>query len=316
MRKSSGSKKTSGERGAEGVRPPMLTHPDKFLWKDAGVTKRELAEFYSRIWKWIAPYVTDRPLALVRCPEGAASHCFFQKHAWPGLDDELVRRRKSAGEEILSIDSLDGLIALVQADVLEIHPWGATVEDMGHADRVTFDLDPGEGVAWKDVVAAARIVRKKLDAAGLVAFLKTTGGKGLHVVAPLAPAARWDDAKSFAHGIALEMEDENPERFMATSSTRDRAGKIFIDYLRNTRGATAVAAYSTRARAGAPVSTPVFWEELGPRLRSDRFTVGNIEKRLSGLKSDPWKTFRKSGRPLPDGASEPGRARRKTPGRR
>jgi bifunctional non-homologous end joining protein LigD len=280
------------------------------------VTKRELAEFYSGIWKWIAPYVIDRPLALVRCPEGATSHCFFQKHAWSGLDDELVHRRKSAGEEILSINSLDGLIALVQADVLEIHPWGTTIDDMGHADQVTFDLDPGEGVGWKEVVAAARLVRKKLEAAGLVAFLKTTGGKGLHVVTPLSPAAKWEDAKSFAQAIALEMEDENPERFIATSSKRDRAGKIFIDYLRNSRGATAVAAYSTRARAGAPVSTPLFWEELGPRLRSDRFTVSNIEKRLSGLKSDPWRAFHKSGRPLPDEESEPGRARRKTPRRR
>ncbi len=282
-----------------------LTHPDKVLWPDAGIRKLDLADYYSAIWDWISPYIVGRPLALIRCPDGTAKKCFFQKHAWMGLDEHLVHRHKIGDEEVLSIDSLDGLIALVQASVLEIHPWGTTVSDIERADTLTFDLDPDEGLDWKDVIGAAKIVRARLEEQGLAAFLKNTGGKGLHIVTPIVPVP-WDQAKAFAQGIADAMEADDPDRFVATVSKRARVGKIFVDYLRNGRGATAVAAYSTRARAGAPVSTPLAWEELTARIKPNQFTLTNLRQRLARLKSDPWADFRKAARPLPGaGAKAP-----------
>lgn len=281
-----------------------LTHPDKMLWSDAQVTKLELAQYYEEVWDWIAPYVVGRPLALVRCPDGAEKTCFFQKHAWAGLDESAVHRHKIGKEEVLTIEDFDGLIALVQAGVLEIHPWGATVDNIDRPDHLTFDLDPGEGVSWKAVIEGAREVKARLEGAGLAAFLKNTGGKGLHVVTPLKPTVGWDEAKSFAKALAEEMETDDPERFIATASKRERKGRIFVDYLRNGRGATAVAAYSTRARPGAAVSTPLDWDELSPRIRADHYTVNNIPKRLSKLGGDPWASFRRSARALPAAARE------------
>ncbi|HUD51485.1 DNA ligase D [Parvibaculum sp.] len=312
MRKTA-AKKSTRKRAAK--KPPAssaqgadladaLTHPDKLLWADAGITKLDLAEYYSEIWDWIAPHIVGRPLALIRCPDGTAKKCFFQKHAWAGLDENLVHRHKAGGDEVLSIDSPEGLVALVQAGVLEIHPWGTTVADIEHADTLTFDLDPDEGLDWKDVVSAAKKVRSRLEDAGLAAFLKNTGGKGLHIVTPLAPSVPWDEAKAFAQSIADAMEADEPDRFVATVSKRARAGKIFVDYLRNGRGATAVAAYSTRARAGAPVSTPLAWDELTVRIRPDHFNVKNLRQRLARLKRDPWADFRASARPLPGSGSK------------
>jgi bifunctional non-homologous end joining protein LigD len=266
-----------------------LTHPDRLLWPDAGVTKQGLADFYAEIWDWIRPHVTDRPLALVRCPEGIAGECFFQKHQWAGLGPYVARvADPTDSQPVLAIDSLDGLIALVQAGVLEIHPWGARVSDLERPDRVTIDLDPGEGVSWDDLCAAAREVRERLAADKIVSFCKTTGGKGLHVVFPLTPAADWETVKAYTKAMADSMEKDAPARFVASATKARRGGRIFVDYLRNARGATAVGAYSTRARPGAPVSTPVDWDELGPGLVPGRFTVGNLLARLDSLSADPW----------------------------
>ena len=279
--------------------PLPLTHPDRVLWPDVGVTKQGLAEFYSEIWPAIQPHVVDRPLALVRCPGGVEEGCFFQKHAWAGIGEHIARSRDTdGGEELLTIRTLEGLIALVQASVLEIHVWGAKLGSIEKPDGITFDLDPDPEVAWSDVVGAAFEVRDRLKDLGLESFVKTTGGKGLHVFAPLEPHADWTAVKDFSHALAGAMAKDSPQRYLAKASKAARRRRIFVDYLRNGRGATAVAAYSARARAGAPVSTPVGWDELGPEMRPDRFTVLNLLHRLANI-DDPWRDVRKTARRLP-----------------
>ncbi len=264
-----------------------LSHPDRVYWQDAGVTKRDLAEFYEQIWKWMKPHVTGRPISLLRCPEGAAGQCFFQKHAAAGIATQHLRQVKEKTGKIISIDDLDGLISLVQAGVLEVHTRGTTIDDREHADRLVFDLDPGPGTGWRDVVVAARDVRARLAKLKLKTFLKTSGGKGLHVVLPIKPTP-WDEAKEFCHAVASAMAADAPERYTAVVSKSKRSNRIFIDYLRNSREATAVAPYSTRARPGAPVSTPITWTELGTLKSADQYTVKNLVQRLARLRQDPW----------------------------
>jgi bifunctional non-homologous end joining protein LigD len=279
--------------------PVKLTHPDRVLWPDAGVTKQGLADFYAELWPWIEPYVANRPLALVRCPGGVEETCFFQKHAWAGIGDHVIRAKDPEdGEELLAIKDIEGLLSLVQASVLEIHVWGAKLDNIEKPDGITFDLDPDLAVAWPDVVNAAFEVRDRLQKLGLASFVKTTGGKGLHVYAPLKPHADWAATKDFARGLAVVMAKDSPRKYLAMASKKARSGRIFVDYLRNGRGATAVAAYSTRARAGATVSTPLAWDELGPDMHSDRFTIGNLLHRLS-RGEDPWADVRKAARRLP-----------------
>jgi bifunctional non-homologous end joining protein LigD len=287
-----------------------LTHPDRVYWPDAGVTKQKLAEYYADVWKWMAPHVIARPLALVRCPDGIGAKCFFQKAAWKGIHPSVAVLRNTGvgGEQVLAIRDLDGLTALVQAGVLEIHPWGSTVGDLDRPDRLIFDLDPGPDVGWSDLARAATEVRDRLQAAGLASFLKTTGGKGVHVVAPLEPVAHWDEVKPFTRGIAEAMAADSPDRYVAKMSKQLRAGHIFVDYLRNSRGQTAVAAYSTRARPGAPVSTPLAWDELGSDVRGDHFRVANLPTRRAHLGGDPWSGFFKIKQRLP-GSLARGRAK-------
>ena len=264
-----------------------LSHPDRIYWQDAGVSKRDLAEFYAGIWDWMRPHVVGRPIALLRCPEGATGQCFFQKHAAAGIATEHLHLVAEKGDKIIAIDDLAGLISLVQAGVLEVHTRGTTIGDRERADRLVFDLDPGPGTKWSDVVAAARAVRERLDALKLRSFVKTSGGKGLHVVLPIAPTP-WDAAKDFAHAIAAAMAADAPSRYTATSGERNRNNRVFIDYLRNSREATAVAPYSTRARPGAPVSVPVDWSELGSLSGANHYTVLNLPARLARLRKDPW----------------------------
>jgi bifunctional non-homologous end joining protein LigD len=264
-----------------------LTHPDRVLWPDVGLTKQGLAEFYADIADWVLPHVVGRPLALVRCPSGVGTDCFFQKHAWNGIG-KAIRRKRVAGEEVLFIEDLEGLLTLAQSSVLEIHPWGSKIGAIERPDRITFDLDPAENVPWTVLIEGAIEVRERLRALGLRSFVKTTGGKGLHLVVPLAPKARWHDVKAFAQDLAETMAKDRSDRFVATVSKRARSGRIFIDYLRNGRGATAVAAFSTRARSGAPVSTPLAWEELSPSIRPNHYSVENLPRRLRYLGSGPW----------------------------
>jgi bifunctional non-homologous end joining protein LigD len=293
--------KTKTPKGAKAAAtlPVALTHPDRVLWPDVGVTKQGLAEFYAEIWPWIAPHVVDRPLALVRCPGGISDTCFFQKHAWAGISEHIVRGRDpEGGEELLAIKDVAGLVSLTQASVLEIHVWGAKLDNIEKPDGITFDLDPAPEVEWGDVVGAAFEVRDRLKRLGLDSFVKTTGGKGLHVFAPLEPHADWAAVKDFAHRLAVAMAKDSPQRYLAIASKTARRRRIFVDYLRNGRGATAVVAYSARARPGATVSTPLAWDELGPEMRPDRFSVLNLLHRLAHI-ADPWRDMRKRARRLP-----------------
>jgi bifunctional non-homologous end joining protein LigD len=277
-----------------------LTHPERVYWDDAGITKQDLADYYRDVWDWIAPHVVRRPLALLRCPDGASGQCFFQKHAHATFNQGHILRLRDGKDEIIAIEDIDGLIALVQAGVLEVHAWGSTIDSIDACDRLVFDLDPGPGVAWADVIAATRELRTRLTKMKLESFVKTTGGKGFHVVVPIA-GTDWDAAKDFAHGLALAMESDAPDSYVSQAAKSKRKGRIFIDYLRNARGATAVAAYSTRARAGAPVSAPIDWSELTPRLMADKFNLGNVRPRLARLRHDPWKDIGKIKQKLPSG---------------
>jgi bifunctional non-homologous end joining protein LigD len=290
--------RTSGEvRGGKGksqfadVLGVRLTHPEKVLYPENGITKLALANYYQQVADWMLPHVINRPMALVRCPAGRGKPCFFQKHPGEGQTAHLIKvnvAEKGKAEYHLAIRDDAGLIELVQMGVLEIHVWGAQARSLQKPDRLIFDLDPDPAVEWAQVVTAAREVRLLLEELGLVSFVKTTGGKGLHVVVPVQPRTDWDDAKSFCHALADFVVRAAPDRYIATMSKAARKGKIFIDYLRNVRGATSVAPYSTRAQPGATVSVPLAWEELTARLGPDQFTLASVPARLAKLKKDPW----------------------------
>jgi bifunctional non-homologous end joining protein LigD len=275
-----------------------LTHPDRIYWEDVGIAKRDLADFYVQIWKWMRPHLVGRPISLLRCPEGASGQCFFQKHARAGIPIEHLHLVPEKNDKIISVDDLDGVIALVQGGVLEIHVRGSTIDHLESADRLVFDLDPGPETGWKDVVAAARDVRDRLEGIKLKCFLKTSGGKGLHVVLPIAPTP-WERAKTFARTVAEAMEADQPDRYVATATKAKRNKRIFIDYLRNSREATAVAPYSTRARAGAPVSVPIDWSELDGLKSANQYTVQNLGQRMSRLRKDPWANIGRTRQQLP-----------------
>ena len=275
-----------------------LTHPDRVYWPDVGVTKQGLADYYSEAWPFMKPFIVGRALALLRCPDGIGGQSFFQKHAWKGLNRNIVLVNDPAEPEpLISIRDFDGLIALVQSAALEIHPWGSTAADWERPDMIVMDLDPGEDVDWTSVIAAAEEVRDRLKNAGLTAFVKTSGGKGLHVVAPVKPKADWPAVKAFTKAIANSMASDSPDRYVSTIPKAKRHGKILIDYLRNQRGMTAVAAYSTRARPGARVSMPLAWEELAPEIGPAYFTIRNAPARLSSS-ADPWADFRAAAAPI------------------
>jgi bifunctional non-homologous end joining protein LigD len=268
-----------------------LTHPERILWPEGGITKQGLADFYAEIADWILPHIVERPLSLLRCPAGTAAKCFFAKHPWQGLDDSVTRVDVGEKEPMLIIEDLAGLINMVQASIVEIHPWGSRITHLDEPDRLIFDLDPGDGVPWSAVIAAAKEVRDRLADLGLTSFLKTSGGKGLHVVVPIEPRASWNEAKAFTASIASQMAADHPDKYIATLAKRARQGRIFIDYLRNGRGATAVAAYSTRGCPDASVSTPIAWDEISEGLKADHFTLGNLGHRLKFLQRDPWEGF-------------------------
>ena len=279
----------------EPVRRIKLTHPERVYWPDEGVTKAGLADYYTEVWPWIAPHIVGRPLALLRLPDGVGGRQqFFQKHEWKGMNKAILKVQDPAepdDDPSLAIADLDGLIALAQSAALEIHPWGSTLKDWERPDRIVIDLDPGDGVEWPELVRAAQDVRERLDGKGLAGFVKTSGGKGLHVVAPLKPKAAWPEVKAFCHGLAREMAADDPDRFVATIAKAKRQGRILVDYLRNQRGATAVAAYSTRARPGAQVSAPLTWDELSAGAVPSDFTILSMPSRLHSLRSDPWEGF-------------------------
>ena len=265
-----------------------LTHPERPLWP--GITKQDLATYWQTIAETALPGIAHRPLSVMRCPDGIGGESFFQKHGGSYLPPQ-VREAMAAKHPYLAIDDADGLFAMAQMSAIELHAWGAAEADPARPDRLVFDLDPGEGVPFTEVVQAARDLRARLGTLPLESFCRTTGGKGLHVVVPLVPDAGWDAAKSFARAFAEMLAQEQPGRFVAHVKIADRRGKILIDWLRNGAGSTAIASYSPRARPGAGVATPLAWREVTPRLDPAAHTLLTIPKRLARQKADPWPGF-------------------------
>jgi bifunctional non-homologous end joining protein LigD len=284
-----------------------LTHPDRELWP--GITKQQLAEYWMEIADHALPGLAHRPLAIVRCPEGIAGEHFFQKHG-RGTLPSSIREGEADRSPYLAIDDVDGLIGMAQISAIELHAWGASEADPLHPDQMVFDLDPGEGVAFTDVVKAAIEVRDQLRRVKLESFCRTTGGKGLHVVVPLEPIAHWDEVKPFCRAFAEMMSEAQPDRYLPTLKKLDRRGKILIDWLRNGMGATAVASFCPRARPGANVATPLAWDEVNRKLDSAKFTLRNIPDRLAKLRADPWKGFVAMRQRLPNLATGPSVSKR------
>ena len=276
-----------------------LTHPDKILDPGSHLTKRQLADYYLAIAERMLPHIVDRPLSLVRCPEGAGKPCFFQKHVNsmlpPGITAVDVPDKKTGKPEpYITITAADAkpetLAGLAQMGVLEVHPWGSTNDDLEHPDRLIFDLDPDESIPWPTLCSAAAEIRKRLKSGGLESFLKTTGGKGLHIVAPIQPKHNWQTVKEAAHNLVLAMERSNSQLYLTKMTKSARAGKIYLDYLRNERGATAVAPFSPRARIGCSVSLPLPWTAL-KLPKHPVFRVAEFDSWRSQLRSDPWKSL-------------------------
>lgn len=274
---------------------PQLTHPDRILYPEAGVTKLDLAEYYLSISKWILPYIIKRPLTLVRCPKGHLQKGFYQKHLKEtvpvGIYPISILEKKSGGKEYIYIKDAQGLLGLVQLAVLEIHPWACRIDDVEKPDMIIFDLDPAPDVSWSETIDAALLLREQLKDLELKSFVKTTGGKGLHVIIPIKRLYSWEDIKIFAETFVNYIVSQFPQKYIGTMSKAKRVGKIFIDHLRNRRGATAIAPFSTRARHGAPVATPLAWQELKEVKAGNYFTIHNIPKRLKSLTKDPWQDF-------------------------
>ncbi len=287
-----------------------ISHPDRVIFPEAAATKLDLARYYETIAEWLVPHLADRPLTLVRCPAGArrkdeANDCFYMKHSkvWAPLPLRRVRiQEKTKVGEYLIADSLPAVVGLVQMGILELHTWNSRFAHLEEPDRIVIDIDPGDSIEWGDVVETARVVRKLLDALGLESFVKTTGGRGLHVVIPLAPKADWSACLAFSRAVAETLARQDPSRFTTRFAKAGREDKILIDYLRNNRTNTSVAAFSTRARPPAPVSVPLSWSELTPARTPDRFTIATVPQRLSRLRADPWAEYWTRKQTIPTGA--------------
>jgi bifunctional non-homologous end joining protein LigD len=304
------------EAVVEGVE---ISNPGRIIDPASGLTKFDLARYHALVADRMLPYVANRPLSTVRCPQGLGKKCFFQKHIGEGFPKAVssvrVKEKDDKPADYIMIDSVRGLITLVQFGVIEFHPWGSTADDLEHPDYLVFDLDPGPGVSWDDVKEGALHVREVLEGVKLASFLKTSGGKGLHVCVPIEPAADWDTAKAFARAVALHLEKRDPDRYIANMSKDRRKGRIFVDYLRNGRGATSVAPYSVRARPGSGVSMPLAWGALDALGSAAQFTAPDILAGRTELPDpDPWARFlglKQSIPAEPEGEPAAGAARRR-----
>lgn len=270
-----------------------ITHPEKVLDQESGLTKGGLAEYFFAVAEHLLPHIADRPLSVVRCPDGNSKPCFFQKHVGVGLPKGVksvpIRSRKTGeSEEFLTVDSVEGLVGLAQMGVLEIHPWGSRNESLETPDRIVFDLDPDATIEWHRLTATAQELKKRLGQLGFKSFVKSTGGKGLHVVVPILPTHEWPEVKDFAHRLVLEMERKQPESYVTKMTKASRKNRIYLDYLRNDRGATSIAAFSPRARPGAPVAMPLHWSELHS-AQAPVFPVSDFQRWKKRLARDPWR---------------------------
>ncbi|HVZ29715.1 MAG TPA: DNA ligase D [Asticcacaulis sp.] len=283
-------KSKSGDAEVAGIR---ISHPDRIIYPDTDITKLDLVEYYHQVAEHILPFVAGRPLSMVRCPEGIGSECFFQRHLahdQPHILDTGIKV-KGRDEDYLMIEDEQGLVSLIQWGAIELHPWGCKADKPEQPDRMIFDLDPDPEVPWAHVVEAAAEVRDRLTELGLQSFLKTTGGKGLHVVVPMQRKYGWLTVKAFARALAESLAHDRSDRYIANMSKEKRKGKIFVDYLRNDLTATAVSAFSARARPGATVSTLLDWDELSADLKPADFTIETVPERLAKQKRDPWADF-------------------------
>jgi bifunctional non-homologous end joining protein LigD len=286
--------KSSG--GAVEVAGVRLTNPDKVLYPEQGTTKLELARYYLALERWILPHLANRPLTLVRCPQGRAQKCFYQKHV-SGHEPPSIRRldiaEKEGSDTYMAVRDIAGVVALVQLGVLELHLWGSHADRVDKPDRMVIDLDPAPDVPFGRVCEAALDLRERFGESSLESFAMTTGGKGLHVVVPIQRGPSFDEVKAFARSVADRLAKEHPREFVAQMSKARREGRIFVDYLRNARGATAICPYSTRARPGCPVATPLRWEEVTAKLDPAKFDLDTVPKRMKRAKRDPWEGYGK-----------------------
>ena len=289
-----GMAKTSAKSGGATFHGIALSNPDKVYYPGIGLTKLGVANYYEIVAPELLTYVKRRPISLVRCPDGIDGQRFFQRHAMKGMSDAIKQVPIPGGESkkpYLYIDSAKGLFGLVQIGTLEIHDWGVSLAHIDKPDRLVFDLDPDEDLPLPILKAAAAEVREFLADLGLKSFLKSTGGKGLHLVAPVTPKLGWDEVKPFAKAVADALVAARPDRYTANPLKKTRVGKVFVDYLRNQRGGSAIVNYSTRAKEGAPVACPLRWDELKGLKVAAPYTVKTLPARLKALKRDPWEGF-------------------------
>jgi bifunctional non-homologous end joining protein LigD len=271
-----------------------ISHPERVIDAASGTTKLQLAQFYGQISEWILPHLKNRPVALLRAPEGIEGEQFFQKHAEclaiPHIK-QLDPKLDPGHARLLEIDTEQALVGAVQMGTVEFHTWGSTSDRIETPDHFVLDLDPDPALPWRSMLEATQLTLAVLDELGLDCFLKTSGGKGMHLIVPLARHTDWDTVKAFAKAIAQFMTQQLPERFTATSGPKNRIGKMFVDYLRNQRGASTVVTYSVRARPGLPVSVPIERSELASLSGAQQWHVGNLLERLRKLKADPWQGY-------------------------
>lgn len=283
-----------------------ISHPERLLYPEDNISKMDILHYYDFISPLMLPYLKNRVLTLVRCPENY-KECFYQRHldeSMPQGLKQVIVESKTEKEKYIYLTDKKGLLSLIQMNVLEIHPWASQVTHIEQPDWITFDLDPAPDVPWKKVVSAARDIKNRLQQHNIKSFVKTTGGKGLHVVVPIQPQYDWEIIKNFAQVFVILMERENPHDYITNMTKSKRTGKIFLDYLRNQRSASSIAAYSTRAHPHAPISTPIDWDELTDDKRDTEFSINNIFHRIEQQKIDPWHSFLHSLHVLPLGDLE------------
>lgn len=281
----------SAQTVREVVRGIRISNPARLIYPELGITKLDLVHYYDVVTERMLPHVENRPLTLVHCPDGLQAPCNYMRHRRVWGPDVLTRvkiQEKTKIGEYLAVTDPAGLVALAQMGIIEIHTWNSAIDDVERPNRLVWDLDPGPAVAWSDVVASAIAVRDLLDTLGLQCWAKTTGGHGIHVVAPITPHRRWDECLTLARAVAEALTMSNPSLYTTAFAKQGRERKILIDYLRNNRTNTSVAAFSARARAGATVSMPVSWRQVTTRLRPDAFTVESVARRL---RTDPWRDY-------------------------
>ena len=274
-----------------------ITHPDKLMFPRLGLTKLDIARYYASVGRWMLPHLKGRPLTLVFCPPGVAQGCTYLRHTkvWGPKAIRRVRiQEKTKVGEYMVVDTLEGLISLAQMNVLEIHTWNSTVDHLEQPDRIVMDLDPGRDVTSKQIAAAARQLRTLLTGAGLKSWIKTTGGRGLHVVVPIVPESNWSECLDFARAVASLMVEEDPRLYTMEFRKAGREDKILIDYLRNNRTNTSICAFAVRAREGAPVSMPIDWADVKPSLKPERFDVATVPAYLAKHGAGIWRDYRRS----------------------